>query len=76
MSTLFPVTIEYLSSMRIGVGPSNNLSIEIPHRSADMVWSAVCVKTQNYAYLRSMLVYTLHAGIVNTSMKCKYQHES
>ena len=27
-------------------------------------------------YLRSMLVFTLHAGIVNTSMKCKYQHES
>ena len=27
-------------------------------------------------YLRSMLVITLHAGIVNTSMKCKYQHES
>ena len=36
MSTLFPVTIEYLSSMRIGLGPSNNLSIEIPHRSADV----------------------------------------
>ena len=34
MSTLFPVTIEYLSSMRIGLGPSNNFSIEIPHRSA------------------------------------------
>ena len=27
-------------------------------------------------YLRSMVVVTLHAGIVNTSMKCKYQHES
>ena len=36
MSTLFPVTIEYLSSMRIGLGPSKNLSIEIPHRSADV----------------------------------------
>ena len=36
MSTLFPVTIEYLSSMRIGLGPSNNLSIEIPHGSADV----------------------------------------
>ena len=34
MSTLFPVTIEYLSSMRISLGPSNNFSIEIPHRSA------------------------------------------
>ena len=34
MSTLFPVTIEYLSSMRIGIGPSNNLSIEISHHSA------------------------------------------
>ena len=34
MSTLFPVTIEYLSSMRIGLGPSNNLSIEISHHSA------------------------------------------
>ena len=27
-------------------------------------------------YLRSMLVFTLHAGTVNTSTKCKYQHES
>ena len=36
MSTLFPVTIEYLSSMRIRLGPSNNLSVEIPHRSAEM----------------------------------------
>ena len=36
MSTLFPVTIEYLSSMRIGLGPSNNLSIEILYRSADV----------------------------------------
>ena len=34
MSTLFPVTIEYLSSMRIGLGPNNNLSIEISHHSA------------------------------------------
>ena len=34
MSTLFPVTIEYLSSMRISLGPSNNFPIEIPHRSA------------------------------------------
>ena len=34
MSTLFPVKIEYFSSMRIGLGPSNNFSIEIPHRSA------------------------------------------
>ena len=34
MSTLFPVTIEYLSSMRIDLGPSNNLSIEISHHLA------------------------------------------
>ena len=27
-------------------------------------------------YLRSMLVFILHAGTVNTSTKCKYQHES
>ena len=30
----------------------------------------------SYWYLRSMLVFTLHAGTVNTSTKCKYQHES
>ena len=34
MSTLFPVTIEYLSFLRIGLGPSNNLSIEFSHHSA------------------------------------------
>ena len=27
-------------------------------------------------YLRSMLVFTFYAGIVNTSVRCKYRHES
>ena len=46
------------------------------------LWNAICVKTQDDAgiydscwYLRQMLVFTLHAGTINTSMKCKYQHE-
>ena len=48
----------------------------------DQLWSTVCVKTQNDAgiydscwYLRRMLVFALNAAIVNSSMKCKYQHE-
>ena len=50
MSTVFPVTIEYLSSMRIGLGPSNNLSIEIPHHSADVaVFSHVVVIVSGHA---------------------------
>ena len=49
ISTLFPVTIEYLSSMRFGLGPSNNLSIEIPHHSADVaVFSHVLVIVSGY----------------------------
>ena len=50
------------------------------YENSVIVWSAI--KTQDDAgiydscwYLRRMLVFTLHAGIVNTSMKCKYQHE-
>ena len=38
ISTLFTVTIEYPSSMRIGLGPSNNLSIEILHHSLDVAF--------------------------------------
>ena len=51
ISTLFLVTIEYLSSMRIGLGPSNNLSIEIPHHSADVVvFSHVVVIMSGHAH--------------------------
>ena len=47
-----------------------------------MLWSAVCVKTQNDAgiynscwYLRFMLVFTIHAGIYTSCWYRKYQHE-
>ena len=49
MSALFPVTIEYPSSMRIGLGPSN-MSIEIPHHSADVaVFSHAVVIVSGHA---------------------------
>ena len=52
MSTLFPVTIEYPSSMRIGLGSSNNLSIEIPHHSTDVaVFSHAVVIVSGHACL-------------------------
>ena len=48
-----------------------------------ILWSAVCVKTQDDAgiynscwYLRFMLVFTKHAGIYTSCWYRKYQHES
>ena len=47
-----------------------------------LVWSAVCVKTQDDTgiynscwYLRFMLVFTKHAGIYTSCWYRKYQHE-
>ena len=63
MSTLFPVTIEYLSSMRISLGPSNNFSIEIPHRSAGVA-----------AFSHAVLLVSGHARPDNFNSPTQVMH--